>query len=306
MINRVWHLLIVLSLLAAVVVAGHLVPGLSGSFVDVDIRNSLHIVGFAGVAAIVFELVPQSLTWKSVSALVFVIVLGFLAEIVQWHARSEFNGLDIARDAAGAGVYVLARLIWSRSENRESGKGRGMIVRIVAVIVGSLVLTPLYLSIATLNSYQQRMPVIVDFSWPQDVRMLKAIESNISIGPAVTGAVAEIELLRRGWSGVLIDTVDPDWSAYRHLVIRMAMTAAPKARVSIELSDGEHPGYRSQHLIGGDPGGPDFADYRFPLRGVKDVPGRPDLDLTNIDLIYVIGKSAGETSSMFIEEIRLE
>ncbi len=134
--------------------------------------------------------------------------------------------------------------------------------------------------------------------------MLKAIESNILIGPAGTGA--EIELLLRGWSGLLIDTVDPDWSAYRFLVIRMAMTAAPNTRVSIFLSDGEHPGYRLQHLIGGDPVGPEFSDYRFPLKDVKAIPGRPDLDLTNIDLIYVIGKSARTTSTMLIEEIRLE
>ncbi len=124
MINRVWHLLVVLVLLAAVVAVAHLLPGLDDSFVDVDIRNSLHIVGFAGVAAIVFELVPLSLAWKSLSALVFAITLGFLAETLQRHTASGFNGMDIARDAAGAGVYVLARLVWSRSENQESGNGR--------------------------------------------------------------------------------------------------------------------------------------------------------------------------------------
>jgi len=179
-------------------------------------------------------------------------------------------------------------------------------IRISAILVGSLVFVPLVLTLITLNSYQQRMPVIVDFSLPQDIRMLKEVESNIAIEQSGTSAVARIDLLRRGWSGLVVDTVDPDWSAYRFIVIRMAMTDAPNTRVSIELADGEHPGYRSQHLIGGDPVGPDFADYRFPLRGVKDVSGRPDLDLARIDLIYVIGKSAGDTATMLIEEIRLE
>ena len=68
MVKRGWHLMIALILLATAVAAGHLLPGLDGSFVDVDIRNSLHIVGFAAVAAIVFELVPASALWKSASA----------------------------------------------------------------------------------------------------------------------------------------------------------------------------------------------------------------------------------------------
>jgi len=306
MVKRGWHLLIALILLATAVAAGHLLPGLAGSFVDVDIRNSLHIVGFAGVAAIVFELVPASVLWKSASALVFALSLGFMAEIAQQYTGSEFNGMDLVRDVTGAGVYVFARLLWSRSVNGESGNSRRPMIRISAILVGSLVFAPLFLTLITLNSYQQRMPVIVDFSLSQDIRMLKEVESNISIEQSGTSTVARIDLLRRGWSGLVVDTVDPDWSAYHFIVIRMAMTGAPNTRVSIELADGKHPGYRSQHFVGGDPVGPDFADYRFPLRGVKDVPGRPDLDLAKIDLIYVIGKSAGDTATMLIEEIRLE
>jgi hypothetical protein len=86
----------------------------------------------------------------------------------------------------------------------------------------------------------------------------------------------------------------------------MAMFGAPDTVVNVELTDTGHPGYRSLHLIGGASVGPDLRDYRFPLKGVRDVPGRPDLDLTNIDLIDVIGDSTGDTATMLIEEIRLE
>ena len=88
MVKSGWHLLIALILLATAVAAGHQLPGLAGSFVDVDIRNSLHIVGFAAVAAIVFELVPTSVLWKSANALVFTLSLGFMAEIAQQYYGS--------------------------------------------------------------------------------------------------------------------------------------------------------------------------------------------------------------------------
>lgn len=306
MIKRGWQLLIALVLIAIVASAGHLIPGLDRSFIETDIRNSLHIIGFAAVAAIVFELVPANLFGKSASAMTFTLVLGLFAEVAQQIDGNRFDGLDIARDAAGAGIYILARLIWSQSVDQALTQRRQALIRTIAILTGSLVFVPWLLLLALQKSYEQRMPVILDFSLTQDIRMLNPVKSNISIEQIGSRSVAKIELLRLGWSGVLIDTVDPDWSAYQFLVIRMAMFGAPGTVVNVELTDTGHPGYRSLHLLGEGPVGPELRDYRFPLKDVRDVPGRPDLDLTNIHLLDVIGDSDGVTATMLIEEIHLE
>ncbi len=79
-----------------------------------------------------------------------------------------------------------------------------------------------------------------------------------------------------------------------------------RTRFDVRLSDGAHPGYRLQHLIGGDPADPNFRLARFPLRDAMEVSGRPDLDPSNILGIYVIGKNRGPGAVMYLDDFRLE
>ena len=101
-------------------------------------------------------------------------------------------------------------------------------------------------------------------------------------------------------------------AAYEYLTMRAAIVGGYDSRIIVHISDGEHPGYRVQHLTGDRSVGRDPTTIRFPLRGVVDIPGRPDLDPSKIRDVYIIGKTrrkgkdkSGETR-MFLDNIRLE
>ena len=108
---------------------------------------------------------------------------------------------------------------------------------------------------------------------------------------AYTGTYAEFLLLRRSWSGLKIEPVVSDWSSFRFLTMRAAIVGGYESKIVVHISDGEHPGYRIQHLVGGRDVGPEPTIIRFPLRGVVDIPGRPDLDPSKIRDVYIIGKT---------------
>ena len=54
--------LVVLTLLAAVVITVHLLPGMDNSSLQQDVRNALHVVGFAIVAAVICQLLCADLS----------------------------------------------------------------------------------------------------------------------------------------------------------------------------------------------------------------------------------------------------
>ena len=49
----------ILAALITSVAALHLVPGLDGSPIELNIRNSLHVIGFAAVTAIMFRAIDR-------------------------------------------------------------------------------------------------------------------------------------------------------------------------------------------------------------------------------------------------------
>jgi hypothetical protein len=162
------------------------------------------------------------------------------------------------------------------------------------------------------GTYANRFPVILDFEQGTDELTFEPIDANVSIVDADTegldfvGAVAKIELLRRGWSGIRIQPAVSNWSSYQFLTLRISMIGDSRTRFDVHLSDGEHPETRTQHLIGGDLATADPSVVRFPLRDVVDMAGRPALDLSSIEQIHIIGKDRQAGAIMYLDDIRLE
>ena len=61
------------------------------------------------------------------------------------------------------------------------------------------------------------------------------------------------------------------------------VNAAGNSHLSVHLSDGNHAGVRTQHVIGGATVGEQSSTIRIALEGNVDLPTRPDLDLSNIE-----------------------
>ncbi|RLA27591.1 MAG: hypothetical protein DRR11_08130 [Gammaproteobacteria bacterium] len=311
-------MIIVVTLVTAAVIAGHLLPGLDQTGISAEIRNALHIVGFALIAAAIFESLPMHSTKAALTTLALVAVLGTLAEFVQKLGGKEIDLLDLSRDIAGATLYLCVRIVWNLSNT----SGRATVVRysmrVLSAVLGVLIFAPLGYWLAANARVAAQFPIILDFDGRWDSYLYESIESEVSVVQVDSAdgknasSTAEIQLLRRSWSGLKIEPVVSDWSSYQFLTMRAAIDGGYDSKVVVHISDGEHQGYRIQHLVGGRSVGPEATTIRFPLRGVVDIPGRPDLDPSNIRDVYIIGKTRRKgkdksgTTRLFLDDIRLE
>jgi len=311
-------MLAVFVLVTAVVLIGHLIPGLDATGVDHEIRNALHVIGFAVVTAVIFEALPVSVFKATILTFLFVVVLGVSAEAIQKMGGKEIDFFDLYRDMAGAVLYLGARLLWRTTTGKTQSSVARFSARVVSIALGALIFVPLGYWLFVNAQIKSKFPVILDFDGRWDEQLYVPIDSQVSLRKAdsvkedYTDTYAEFLLLRRSWSGLKIATAVSDWSSFQFLTMRAAIVGGYDSKVVVHISDGEHPGYRIQHLVGGRSVSPEPTTIRFPLRGVVDIPGRPDLDPSNIEGVYIIGKTrrkgkdkSGETR-LLIDEIRLE
>jgi len=305
-------------LVTAVVVVGHLLPGLDTAEIHAEIRNALHFIGFALVAAVVFESLSMRATRAALVTLLIVAALGVLAEFVQNLGGKEFDLEDLYRDIAGAAVFLCARLVWKWTNAKERAPAARFPARLVSIVLGALLFVPLGYWLSVNVRIAANFPTILDFDGRWDTYLYEPINSEIRLvtGNAASsefaGGVAEVLLLHRRWSGLTIEPVVSDWSSYQYLTMRAAIDGEYEGEITVELSDGGHPGYRVQHYIGAHSTGPEPAVIRFPLSGVVEIAGRPDLDTSNIMDVYIIAKTRRKSETkngatrLIIDDIRLE
>lgn len=311
-------IVVLIVLLVAAVIFGHLLPGLDATEIDREIRNALHVIGFALVAAVIFEALPMRVTTAALTTLVLVAALGALAEIAQNLGGKSMDLTDLYLDIAGATLYLCARIVWQWTNAERRSPVAHFSARLVSMVLGILIFLPLGYWLSVDARIAANFPTILDFDGRWDAYLYLPIDSEVSLVKTdatsgdYDGTFAEILLLRRSWSGLKIEPVVSDWSSFQFLTMRAAIVGGYGSKVIVHISDGVHPGYRTQHRVGDRSVGQQPTTLRFPLRGVVDIPGRPDLDLSNIRDIYIIGKTKrrgedkSEETRLILDDIRLE
>jgi hypothetical protein len=304
--------------LAAAVIAGHLLPGLDATGLDIEIRNALHVIAFAIIAAVIFEVLPMRPATAVLSTLAFVAVLGALAELAQTQVGKSFGVTDLFRDLAGATLYLCARLVWQWTNSTKRAPAIHFSARLISVALGALLFVPLTYWLYTTNQVAAKYPTILDFEDRWDAYLFQTVESEFSFvtadasGRDFDETFAEITLLDHDWSGIKISPLVPDWSSFQYLTMQVAIVGAYESRIVVFLNDGAHPGYSSQHGIGIHNVGPEPTVIRFPLHDVVDKPGRPPLDPSKIKLVYIIARTKSHSTSekggprLLLDNIRLE
>jgi hypothetical protein len=312
--------------LAIVVIAMHLLPGMDKSAIQQEVRNALHVVGFAVVAAIMFQFLLANIAKSAVVspntnlliAFVLTAAIAGLAEFSQAMAGKNFDPEDLARDLGGAVLYLLGRFLWDRSSSPDRSTAARYSLRSLSGLAAGLVFAPLCYIIFMNASIAARFPTILDFDGGWDTRFSFPVYAQIKTVAAdpsfveFDGQVAEIQLLRPDWSGIRIESVVSDWSDYQHMVLSARLVnGADNSRLSVHLSDGDHVGVRSQHAIGGAilagaTMGEQSSTIRIALEGIVDLPTRPDLDISNIEQVYIICHGRHDGAVLFIDNIHLE
>lgn len=295
-------------ILTLLVVGAHVVPGFSTSDLLAELRNGAHFVGFAAIAWILYPLIRLPRALRVLLILLIVATLGVISEFTQ--SRFQHVDLaDVARDLAGSSIMLVAILLWSWSGRIRRG---AVVVRGLAIVTGLAVVAPLAYWSAVYASYVRQFPVIVDFDGPADYLIYRSGDASFSTVDAATagdgfvGQVLSATLLGRNRSTIVLQLPLNDWSDYRWLSFRIAITGDSPTRFDVHLNDGFHPGYRTRHRIGDSSAGSDPVTVRFPLEDAEAIPGRPDLDTATIYEIYLIARGSQPDAVLYLDDVRLE
>ena len=252
------------------------------------------------------------------TTLVLVAALGTLAELAQIQTDKDFSLTDLYRDIAGAALYLCARILWQWTISKRRAPAVHFSARLVSIALGALLFVPLGYWLSVTAQITANYPSILDFDGRWDSYLFRPVNSDVSLivadqpGDDFDGTIAELLLLNRDWSGLKINPMVSDWSSFQFLTMRAAIVGAYESKVLVYLSDGGHPGYSTQHRIGAYDVGQQPIDLRFPLRDMGEVPGRPNLDPSNIMVVYIIGRTKPDSTGMsegtrlFLDNIRLE
>jgi hypothetical protein len=153
-------------------------------------------------------------------------------------------------------------------------------------------------------SYQQRTPLMLDSAIELDANMIMPL--NAAWLPTGETKSFTMEIEQRRWTGLLVRFVANDWSAYDYVIVRLSLSGSGDTRVQIDLSDGPHPGYRMPHRMAIVPVGAEYTDVRISLHDARIVDGRPDLDLRNVERLWLTGKHDGDSAILRLDKIWLE
>ena len=262
------------------------------------------MLGFAGIAAVVFEVAKGTAVRRSAIAIVVVLVTGLAAETAQSYFGRTLSVADLGRDLGGATLYLLARNLWRHTRSIDAGLTKKMLFQSCAGIMLFALSLPLLYWSWRYFSYQQRTPLMLDSTIDLDANMIMPL--NAAWLPPGDAKAFSIEIEQRRWTGLLVRFVANDWSAYDDVVVRLSLSGSGNTRVQIDLSDGPHPGYRMPHRMAIVPVGAEYTDVRIPLHDARIVEGRPDLDLRNVERLWLTGKHDGDSAILRLDKIWLE
>ena len=307
MTKRVFQLLAFPLLLAGSVSAAHLIPGIDGSEVERNIRDSLHIIGFAGVAGLIFILVPLGRFGKSMIAFAGATVLGALAEYGQLLAGFTFSQEDIARDAIGAGLMIVGLLLWTTTMSN----GFRVVLRVFACMLITGVFAPFtYWSTAFLSE-RMKAPVVMDFEGRFAHYYYAVTNADMSlitqpdVDRATSNHAIELMLTRAQRSGVLISTAMHDWQDFTWLVFDARIVSGNDSVVSVHLNDYDSIG----HIVDAKAGMVTVtgagSSYRVPLHEVIKEADRSD-DADDIRQVALFARSRNRGTVLRIDNLRLQ
>lgn len=281
-------------------------PGLDNSRVEDGVRNGLHLLVFAVFAAILFERLKFSKTIVIVTVtIVAAATIGTLSELLQFAAGRQPDIFDVIRDVTGAALALVACLLWSKSD--ESGRSQLMMRagRVAAVVTGLLIAGPFLFWSSIVGLGRLSAPTILDFDQWWNKYTYRPINAEIALPGSVAGSV-EILLDSSILSGLVISPMTTDWSHYQSLVVDAHMLKGTDANMTVRINDSRRRNSWSDEFLASIVVVPDRKQIRIPLSALLDEPGKPPIDLSDIQEIALFARDRRNGSILLIDEIRLD
>ncbi|MGI9202189.1 MAG: VanZ family protein [Woeseiaceae bacterium] len=307
-LSRTFNVVLILVCIVAATIAIHLLPGLDSSRLENGIRNSLHFILFAIVAAAAYALVSLGPTSKFVIALAIATTIGILSELAQRWSGGAADITDVYRDLSGAATMLIALLFLSASRSAERGSLKRFALGTIAAGVALIVTLPLVYWTGALLFERSQHPVVLDFDSRYSRYRYFPINAEVTLVsvPAHRDTMlAELLLSKRGRSGLAIQTAKYDWSNESMLVFSAEVVEGSTAKLTIHINDGTNLG----NFTDTDSGSITLADgrqeYRIPVLSTIGEAGRGD-ELTNIRQLVILARDKQAGARLRLDSIRLE
>lgn len=306
--NRTFSVVLILVFVVATTIAIHLLPGLDSSRLENSIRNSLHFILFAIVAAVAYTVVSFSPTGKFLVALAVATTIGILSEFTQSLSGRAADINDLYRDLSGAATMLIALLFFSASRTAERGSVKRYTFQILASAIAVTVVLPLAFWTSALLAERSQHPVVLDFDSRYSGYRYFPINAEVTLVrvPAEPDTMqAELLLSKRGRSGLAIQTAKYDWSNESMLVFSAEVVEGSTASLSIHINDETNLGNFTDTDSGSVTLSNGRREYRVPVLSTIREAGRGD-ELTNIRQLVILARDKQAGARLRLDDIRLE
>jgi hypothetical protein len=297
----------------------HLVPGLDSSQIEINIRNALHVVGFAAVTVLIFRLIDANSLAKYFGAFAGALLLGILSEAVQSYLRWDGNAditqsliadsrQDILRDLFGAGMILLALFVRDYSKRFSGNTSLSVALKLGSAAAVIAVCAPIVFWVCVLLIERSKEPVLIDVDARWASLALTPINSVVDIVPGALndsedGGYIRITLSRRPRSGVAFSPTFNDWSSYSNLLFSARLDIPSTTVVTVHINDRERLG-RFLDLEGSTVEvGNAVTTYCISLD--KVVVAQPGNDMSNIGQLVFLARSRRDGAILSIGAVRL-
>lgn len=296
----------------------HLLPGFAGSWLESNIRDALHVIGFAVMTALFFRRIGGGLPRRFFGAFLAALLLAVCAEALQAFLRREGGqGFidtfvaespgDILRDVFGSTMILLA-LVCRLHSTRAGRTPLSAVSRVFSLLFGLAVFLPLAFWVGVWLVERSKEPVVVDLSGRWLSGFVAPVNATVALAPAGPGTDAAVRFLgvglsRRQRSGVTITPAFRNWSGYSSLRFRAYLDTALTTVVTIHVNDRDRAGrFLDLDALTVEVDGTE-AGFCVPLDAVADAPEQSDL--ADIGQLVFLARSRREGATLRLGDVRL-
>ena len=295
---------VILALTAAVIVAGHLLPSLNTSEIQDGIRNSLHVIVFAGFAGFVFNRLQKLRPWIAFSiTTLLVCVVGGSAEVLQYiqGMSLEVDRADLLRDISGAALAIVATILWRRSGSGVISLRQKFVLRALSIISGTLVLIPLTFWLTVFIINRMTFPSLLTFEKWWESYTFRGINTTV-----IANNEGTFTPNRRYRSGLNIFPLVSNWENYTYLDFTAAVVEGENTKLTLRVNDSNTLGWIPKDAMYqiNITSSPD--NFRIPLEELAIIPKQDSVKLSDVSQIIILTPSSRAHSIIMLDEIRLE
>ena len=294
-----------LALLALVVVLLHLAPGLDRSLVELQMRNGLHVIGFALVAGLTIRMTPGGVWTRTIVALLVAAGIGAMSEFTQKATGSAFDVEDLYRDMGGATMAVIAWMLWVAPAGMALATFGRFVLRSLAILVAGSVFVPFAYWAGVFAAARAEAPVIHDFDQRWAGYFVSSINATHEIVRDADDAHVTATLSRRPRSGVAFAVAARDWRAAGDLVFDAWTTHEEPTTLTIHINGRNQIGRFRDSAAGTVVVDRTPRTYRVSIAEVLAETQAPD-DIGNIRQLVLLARDRTEGAVLSVDDIRLE